>query len=175
MVMPINPLSRNCRAAVGLSEQIARARAQHFASANTGRLERGICAETLKNIAYRRQMTSGFPHFSPLRSAYDHLFAIFREPARACRGCIRSGKHLQADLVIISGIGHRSTVGPNSHARAHLCSGDPPTPLLLRLVEITQIGRRLVLVGRHQLPIGRVKNVSLIADLDPNVVLRAGL
>src|SRR5215475_6571115 len=48
-------------------------------------------------------------------------------------------------------------------------------PLLPRLPEITQIRRGLILIGRHQLAIGCVNNVSLVADLDPNVVLRAGL
>src|SRR5437016_3414452 len=48
-------------------------------------------------------------------------------------------------------------------------------PLLPRLLEITQIRRRLVLEGRHQLAIGRVDHIGLAADLDPNIVRRAGL
>src|SRR5260370_32230843 len=44
--------------------------------------------------------------------------------------------------------------------------------LLRRLLEITQVRRRLVLPGRHQLAIG-VPKIGLVADLDPNVVHRA--
>src|SRR6266567_650195 len=43
---------------------------------------------------------------------------------------------------------------------------------LLRLLEVTQIRRRLVLSGRHQPAVG-VPIIGLIADLDPIVVHRA--
>src|SRR5215813_2560156 len=48
-------------------------------------------------------------------------------------------------------------------------------PLLPRLPEITQVRRGLILIGRHQLAIGPVNNVSLVADLEPNVVQWTGL
>src|SRR5262249_12302823 len=49
------------------------------------------------------------------------------------------------------------------------------TPSLPRLLEITQIRRGLILIGRHQLAVGHVDNVGLVADLDPNVVFGTGL
>jgi hypothetical protein len=42
-------------------------------------------------------------------------------------------------------------------------------------LKIAQIRWRLIPVGRHQLAIGLVDDIGLIADLDPNVVRRAGL
>src|SRR5262249_14218174 len=64
---------------------------------------------------------------------------------------------------------------PRPRRAALSCNPRAPTLLFPRLLEITQIRRRLILVSRHQLAIGRVNNVSLIADLDPDVVLWAGL
>src|ERR1700730_18195601 len=45
---------------------------------------------------------------------------------------------------------------------------------LLRFLEILQIRRRLVLLGRHQLAVG-AEIIRLAADLDPGIVLRASV
>src|SRR6267142_982435 len=99
---------------------------------------------------------------------------LARGPPAEARRYARSGWCTTIPLICCTaGSGHnRSCASPPRQRRAQLTT---IAPLLPRLLEIAQIRRGLILVGRHQLAIGGVNNVSLIADLDPNVVLRAGL
>jgi hypothetical protein len=65
--------------------------------------------------------------------------------------------------------------GPYTAVRGTAWVRRTSLPSLLRWLEITQIRRRLILVGRHQLAVDPFGNVGLVADLDPDVVQRAVL